>query len=730
MNQLLISNDDIPLHAAIKRNDLEEAASLLSQGANIAEKNKYGQNAFHIAALTGNREVLKLLLDTNPSTEVINARDEYGNTPFHFACREADEQTAALLFNTENIDLQNLLGYTALHLASKENKSNMVNFLLSKKANVNVLDNNQNSPLHLAIKNGLLEVVTILLEVPNICVNAQNAEKDTPLFLAANLCSLDLIKHLAAKGAAAGIDKALYYAAEQGWKEGIKYLFDLCQYQYQDSGICVPLKFAIEKDYAMLAKLFFAKDNRFYSKAFGYSVEHSNLNAVKYILSKYPQFINQNCQGYGEPPLFLAVNRSSYEVVNFLIDYVEDINVKHHGVSILNAAAYNRHHGFEIINLLIAKGAKPIEHMDYRENTPLGEALRVGSLESAKAFLQNGADLSLAKGRRSNIIHAMDRHQPGQVIDKLKFLQEFIKYGFDLNEKNRQGLTFVEELTDSYRPEPAVLAYLYSLVDTGVNLSSARLRKALIEKTDLMLKTKDGVFAAANIFFNFVHSANLEDQHFAKQMLSTMPEARTSLEKILDQEDKEIQKMSKEIKILIKRLNTEDKSSTKVSLGKETNKLFESLYQGEILYKRGKAMKNKVEGILNDDSIDKVLPKISNLNEKIKVPISKVIQINIDKWSELSGKSGSKTPIFKLQGNNNAVCSKISSFLNHDELESFFNTIPLGTIPRVVPVQEDTECDRATKRPKEGIFEDDTGISRNAEDYALLTGLDSDGDCL
>jgi len=359
MNQLIIRDGDIPLHAAIKRNDLEEVTSLLNQGANIAEQNKYGQNAFHIAALRGNTKILELLLNTNLIAEVVHAKDESGNTPFHFACREADEQSAALFLNTVGayVDVQNRLGYTALHLASKDNKFNMVNFLLSKDADINALDNDKNTPLNLAIQTGSLEFIMNFLNIPNILLNSENTEKHTPLSLATQLCSLDLIKHLMAKGASFGMEKPLYCAAEKGWEEGMKFLFALHEYGQQPSyARFYALEFAIEKDLPALAKLFFALNDHFYTYAFDHALECNNLNAIKYILSERQELINSYyiSKRISDKPLFKAVRYCDYKVVELFLEQGADVNVRDEDSNtLLHHAAKNIKHGFELINFLL-----------------------------------------------------------------------------------------------------------------------------------------------------------------------------------------------------------------------------------------------------------------------------------------------------------------------------------------------------------------------------------------
>ncbi len=73
-------------------------------------------------------------------------------------------------------------GYTALSLAIVNNRLPIVSLLVEKKANVNTVDCQRNSALHLAVSSDHenLEIVQILLKA-GVVTNVQNSKKETPL---------------------------------------------------------------------------------------------------------------------------------------------------------------------------------------------------------------------------------------------------------------------------------------------------------------------------------------------------------------------------------------------------------------------------------------------------------------------------------------------------------------------------------------------------------------------
>lgn len=90
------------------------------------------------------------------------------------------------LLKSQNIDINELtiyrkkvivndekIYYSALHFASKKNNIEIVRLLLSNHSiNVNIRNNNNETPLFIAIENNNIEVVQLLLSNPNININA------------------------------------------------------------------------------------------------------------------------------------------------------------------------------------------------------------------------------------------------------------------------------------------------------------------------------------------------------------------------------------------------------------------------------------------------------------------------------------------------------------------------------------------------------------------------------
>jgi ankyrin repeat protein len=73
---------DTPLHAAVKRGDMDIAKLFLDRGANVNAKNKNNSTPLHMAALSGHFHVTQLLLDYKSD---FNTVDKKGRTPLDLA---------------------------------------------------------------------------------------------------------------------------------------------------------------------------------------------------------------------------------------------------------------------------------------------------------------------------------------------------------------------------------------------------------------------------------------------------------------------------------------------------------------------------------------------------------------------------------------------------------------------------------------------------------------------
>jgi len=189
------------LHRAIMKGKTKKVFRYLSQRNKSKKINKQdvnGRCALHLVAASGNVDLLRLIL--NMENVQVEIKDEKGRTPFFIACqhnhlqcmkevvthgasaksRDNDSETPLhYLVNNYKEDLMPVIdylidecnifidgknghGYTPMHLVAKHGHTELIQYLIEHKADINLLDANGNTPLSIAVTCKHLETAEAL----------------------------------------------------------------------------------------------------------------------------------------------------------------------------------------------------------------------------------------------------------------------------------------------------------------------------------------------------------------------------------------------------------------------------------------------------------------------------------------------------------------------------------------------------------------------------------------
>eukprot|EP00824_Muranothrix_gubernata_P007022 TRINITY_DN19004_c0_g1_i1.p2 TRINITY_DN19004_c0_g1~~TRINITY_DN19004_c0_g1_i1.p2 ORF type:complete len:431 (-),score=110.29 TRINITY_DN19004_c0_g1_i1:158-1450(-) len=177
------SRGQTPVFVACMAGQNEAVAFLKEGGANLDLTDKEGRVPLHAAVLEHQPETLRLVLSYQCN---VNARAE-GRAAAHLAALIGDVDVLKVLVEVGkcNLDDQDVEGLTPLHYAVASAHLDVVEFLVGKGCDVNVVDIlGGNTALHSAADQGLESIVKTLLQCPKLDRNRKNAAGQTALDLA------------------------------------------------------------------------------------------------------------------------------------------------------------------------------------------------------------------------------------------------------------------------------------------------------------------------------------------------------------------------------------------------------------------------------------------------------------------------------------------------------------------------------------------------------------------
>lgn len=215
-----------PLYDAARMGTYDMVKSLVNYGADPNVATKAGLTPLHQAAARGNLDMVKDLVQAGAE---VNAVAENGRTPIFYAAERGKASTVNFLLEKKaEVNLADKNGITPLHCAASSGNVALVKFLVSKKANfaatandgttvliagakypeivkfladkmpnVNGVDKDGNSVLHLCAATADEETIRKLLYY-SAKEDLPNKKGETPILFAARAGNVEMVKRLLA----------------------------------------------------------------------------------------------------------------------------------------------------------------------------------------------------------------------------------------------------------------------------------------------------------------------------------------------------------------------------------------------------------------------------------------------------------------------------------------------------------------------------------------------------
>lgn len=103
---------ETPFMKAIKENDLDAVRlCIYNRELDLYEKDVYGRNPIHLAACLDEKQILEFLLSKDELKSLKNMTDIFGQTPLDLAIENKKDETIALLLETDHLDVHQLSNY-------------------------------------------------------------------------------------------------------------------------------------------------------------------------------------------------------------------------------------------------------------------------------------------------------------------------------------------------------------------------------------------------------------------------------------------------------------------------------------------------------------------------------------------------------------------------------------------------------------------------------------------
>jgi len=223
-----------PLEEACREGKTEAIKLLIDAKADIDKGNTINSNPLIGACIGAHTEIVKLLLANGAD---INHADNSGESALHYLCRSAKSWGSATITQTINgvtqelenprfkqhtavfelllehniiVNIENIYGYTPLHLVAETDTHEWIPSLVAKGADINYGNMKAYTPLHCACDNGNVQTAKILIE-HGADIDAVDVHGITPLLAATNVQNVELVRYLVARGAEKDIPANISY---------------------------------------------------------------------------------------------------------------------------------------------------------------------------------------------------------------------------------------------------------------------------------------------------------------------------------------------------------------------------------------------------------------------------------------------------------------------------------------------------------------------------------------
>lgn len=372
-----------PFHRAIENAQFDAATLLLKNKADINATDFNKNSALHLA-LTSQKpeEGLSFLLQNGASS---NIKNNFGNTPLHLVISlNLSPSLVLLLINQKSdVEARNKLGNTPLLEAVKEKNKVIIGDLLAAGANPFAINNQDDSPLSIAVKMGT-ETLSMLISDKN--VNQRDDQGNTALHQVVSL---------------GDYPKAVLYLLSLGANPNERNKWGM-----------TPLHLSINRQSLAVAQLLVKNDGDLYI------ADNIGTTPLMLAFKSQPLFIDQFFNGdvlekidsSKNTPIFHAIFLNNLPVIQVMVKKGASLKVQNlSGSTPLHEAVKSGN--YAVVDYLLKSGAS-VSAIDNLGNTPLHNLVYWDSIEIGELLISYGASIDPQnKEGRTPLHEAVKRNQ-------------------------------------------------------------------------------------------------------------------------------------------------------------------------------------------------------------------------------------------------------------------------------------------------------------------------------
>ncbi|KAJ8684588.1 hypothetical protein QAD02_020380 [Eretmocerus hayati] len=440
------------LHLAVERRRMKNILILFEHNADFRAKTKEGLDVLHMAVINSWSQLVEKLLVKGANVDTLSREME---TPLFLAVEMGDEDLVELLLEFRaDTQITNSCNQSPLHVAAEFSLS-IVELLINKIDNIGKSGGLDQTHLCVAVKHGNPDIVSKLLEHKPSCGVVANQEALLFALKAPSKNYIDIINLLLKNGSSINpnqIDENLLY---NHISLGNFEIFEHLLHQFEkrdDISALLPQRTIAFSNIGMTASLVKCnwKSKNMIDiglRLVEYAIELKKWNFVNSLLSHGVGLQNMS------QILLSAAKDDNVVLLKILVKNGANVNIiDKFGTTVLHFVVWNKNHN--LVKFLLDKGAQvnaiidnsscghALDHKNYEMSdsyskqlskqlftSPLHIAVYRNNVEICKTLLEHHADVSSRDGFGRNCLHTASAVRSN---DQRIIIETLLKYGTDV----------------------------------------------------------------------------------------------------------------------------------------------------------------------------------------------------------------------------------------------------------------------------------------------------------